>query len=240
MMRKADLKNELLLPGNTTGCLLIHGYTSTPEEIKELGEKLNIEGYTVLNVTLPGGGKSQVTYLDWIKSVEEGYEKLRRSCRKIYFIGHSMGALLALYMAEKYVFSKIVLLSPPLMMKNKTVNFAFVLKHFRKYSNLKPKKEIDRKDGFSVSADKIALESLDQFNMLKSIVKLNLSKIEEPMLVIYSDNDQIVDERSIKVIEKAVHSKDIKKVYLKESTHNSIAKSEKGIISEEVLQFLRS
>lgn len=242
--KDVDSQNEHFLPGNTTGCLLIHGYTSAPEEIRELGEKLNEEGYTVLHVTLTGSGETVdhtngATYLDWIKSAEESYEKLRKSCSRIYFIGHSMGALLALYMAERYVFSKIVILSPPLIMKNKVVNFAFLLKYFKKYSKLNSKEDKDNKDNHSVKYNKIPLEGLDQFNLLKSIVKLNLHKIEEPILIIHSYKDQIVDERSIRVIEKNVFSKEIKKVYLENSTHESIAEEEKDIIFEEVVKFLK-
>lgn len=228
MLSKTGLIKESLLHGRNTGCMLIHGYTTTPDEINELSNMLNNEGYTVLSITLPRVGNKQASYHDWIKSVEDGYETLRKTCRRIYFVGHSVGALLAMYMAEKYVFTKLVVISPPLFMKNKSINFAFLLKLFKKYESLTPEKH----------DEKIALESLDQFNMLKSIVKLNMKKIEEPILVVYSEKDNIVDEKSVRFIEGNTSSKEVKKLYLKESTHGVIDISEKALISNEVLSFL--
>jgi carboxylesterase len=39
-------------PGNDTGCLLIHGFTGAPTEMRPLGEFLAGKGYTVLGVRL--------------------------------------------------------------------------------------------------------------------------------------------------------------------------------------------
>jgi len=45
------------LPGNRVGCLLVHGFTGAPKEMRWMGEFLNQQGYTVLGsgwlVTLP-------------------------------------------------------------------------------------------------------------------------------------------------------------------------------------------
>ena len=42
------------LPGGSTGCLLIHGFTASPQEMRRLGEHLAGEGHTVLGLRLPG------------------------------------------------------------------------------------------------------------------------------------------------------------------------------------------
>ena len=41
-------------PGNEVGIILVHGFTGSPAELKELGEELHKEGYTVQGVLLPG------------------------------------------------------------------------------------------------------------------------------------------------------------------------------------------
>ena len=39
-------------PGNTTGCLLIHGFSSSPREMQPLGDFLAGKEYTVLGIRL--------------------------------------------------------------------------------------------------------------------------------------------------------------------------------------------
>jgi carboxylesterase len=42
------------LPGGTTGCLLLHGFTAMPGEMRQFGEHLAEKGFTVLGVRLAG------------------------------------------------------------------------------------------------------------------------------------------------------------------------------------------
>ena len=42
------------LPGGSTGCLLLHGFSATPEEMRPLGEFLASKGYSVIGVRLAG------------------------------------------------------------------------------------------------------------------------------------------------------------------------------------------
>ncbi|MGH2829570.1 MAG: alpha/beta hydrolase, partial [Actinomycetota bacterium] len=42
--------------GGTTGVLLVHGYTGTPQGLREWGEYLAAQGHTVLCPRLPGHG----------------------------------------------------------------------------------------------------------------------------------------------------------------------------------------
>ena len=39
-------------PGNSTGCLLIHGFTGAPMEMRPLGDFLAEKGYSVLGIRL--------------------------------------------------------------------------------------------------------------------------------------------------------------------------------------------
>ena len=42
------------LPGNNIGCLLVHGFTGAPKEMRWMGEFLGNQGYTVLGIRLAG------------------------------------------------------------------------------------------------------------------------------------------------------------------------------------------
>jgi carboxylesterase len=63
------------------GCLLIHGFTGAPKEMRWMGEYLSKRGYPSLGIRLAGHAthpKDMIRsrYTDWITSVEDGYHLL--------------------------------------------------------------------------------------------------------------------------------------------------------------------
>jgi carboxylesterase len=105
-------------PGGGVGCLLIHGFTGTPFEMRELGQHLAKKGYSVLAPRLFAHATSQedlqrARWDDWIASVEDGYDLLRGACDRIIPIGLSMGGLLAMVAAARYEVAGAVLMSAP-------------------------------------------------------------------------------------------------------------------------------
>ena len=90
--------------GSDVGCLLIHGFTGTPQNIRPLGDFLARRGLSVLAPRLAGHGTTVDDFErtgpeDWIATVEGGLEQLRRSCSSVFAIGISMGGTLALHLA---------------------------------------------------------------------------------------------------------------------------------------------
>ena len=71
-----------LLPGSKTGCLLIHGFTGAPKEMRWMGDYLSQQRYSVLGIRLAGHATRPEDMIrsrsvDWIASVEDGYQLLR-------------------------------------------------------------------------------------------------------------------------------------------------------------------
>ena len=93
--------------GSDVGCLLIHGFTGTPQNIRPLGDFLARRGLSVLAPRLAGHGTTvdefeQTGPEDWIATVEGGLDQLRRSCSSVFAIGISMGGTLALHLAATH------------------------------------------------------------------------------------------------------------------------------------------
>lgn len=131
-----------------TACILIHGLTSSPNECKHLASTLNnTNKYNSSIPLLPGHdnwehqnkelnshssevskyeqlGKTEVK--EWLQRIDYEIKRLleknKNENQKIILIGESMGALLALYFATKQEYTdhidKVVILSPPLKLKN--------------------------------------------------------------------------------------------------------------------------
>ena len=98
------------------GCLLIHGFTGSPKEMRWMGEYLAGYGHSVLGVKLAGHATKPEDMLrtrwpDWLASVEEGYRLLEsylcalpnsgfNTPPRIFAMGLSMGGVLSLILAS--------------------------------------------------------------------------------------------------------------------------------------------
>lgn len=113
--------------GNATGCLLIHGFTGTPYEVRGLGDFLHQRrGYTVSGPALAGHATRfedilETTWHDWYESVTKAYDALALECDEIFAIGLSLGAALALHLAAHRPLSGVVAAAAPYEVKRPLV-----------------------------------------------------------------------------------------------------------------------
>jgi carboxylesterase len=112
-----------LLPGGPFGCLLIHSFASSPQELRWLGTQLNQNGFTVLAIRLSGHATNykdlrRTRYSDWIASMEDGLNLLQKQCDKLFVVGASLGSALALIAGAKHPVDALVAISPPYNLKN--------------------------------------------------------------------------------------------------------------------------
>src|SRR3990172_3453745 len=89
-----------LLRAGRTGCLLIHGFTGTPQEMRFLGTRLHALGHSVHGIQLAGHSTSveelaHSQWPDWYASVRHGVTQLQEHAPRLVAVGQSMGALLA-------------------------------------------------------------------------------------------------------------------------------------------------
>lgn len=96
-----------LLPGGPLTCLLFHGFTAMPAEMRWLGDDLHARGHSVLGVRLAGHGThpadlARTRWSDWLVDVEEGLALARGLGQQAVLIGQSMGGLVALLGAGTY------------------------------------------------------------------------------------------------------------------------------------------
>ncbi len=105
-------------PGRPTGCLLVHGFTGAPKEMRWLGEYLAGQGHTVLGVRLSAHATQpedmiRSRWWDWVASVEDGWAMLSGCTERIFVIGLSMGGILALLSASYQPVAGVVAMAVP-------------------------------------------------------------------------------------------------------------------------------
>jgi carboxylesterase len=107
-----------LLRGGPTACLLLHGFSATPQEMRPLGDYLGERSFTALGVRLAGHATdphdlSRTRWTDWLLDVENGLALLEGIAERVVLVGQSMGGMIALAAAARYPVAGVVAMSTP-------------------------------------------------------------------------------------------------------------------------------
>lgn len=102
-----NMKYSFFMPGGDRAVLLIHGITGTPSEMNYLGRNLHKAGYSVLCNSLPKhcgslGELKRVTWQEIAQACVDDFKKLRQHYSTVFVGGLSMGALMSIYITNKY------------------------------------------------------------------------------------------------------------------------------------------
>ncbi len=234
---------EFMLKGNEIGVMLIHGLTGIPEEMRLLGEFLNSKGATVYGVRVAGHGTtpeelSKLTWKDLYQSVEEKLEKFKsQNISKIVVGGLSMGGMLTLALAIKHKeIDKIFTLSAPIELLDWRIKLIPILKIFIKYYKKEPENEINGLPHYSYSV--IPLNTIYELYKAEKIIKKDLQKITQPILIIHSKGDKSVTIKNAQIIYDNVSSTEKKVVLLERSGHIITKDVEKEKVFEAVADFI--
>lgn len=97
--------------------LFLHGWTSTPRELRFLAEKIAAAGFRCLGPRLKGHGLTVralrgVTFSDHFAESEEAFASLAMDHDRVSICGLSMGGLIALHLAARRRVANLVLIAP--------------------------------------------------------------------------------------------------------------------------------
>lgn len=236
-------------PGeNGRAALLIHGWTSTPYEVRRLGTYLNENGYTASAPILSGHGTvpkdlEKVDWKDWLADVTRAYDELKKTHEKVYVAGTSIGASLAVILAKNRPdVSGLVLMAMPYKIKFEclAVSVAKFISLFKKYND----KFYPPTFGLATTITRlIAYQSypiksaLETFELIK-VARKELLKVDQPCFVIQSLSDHVVAKKSLERIYEKIRSKVKQKKYIKRAYHTFISDIKNEGVFEEILNFL--
>ena len=245
---KFDVNNYQFNKESRDGIYIIHGFTNTTYEVKELAIYLSKQGYYTRADNLPGHGTSpedcnRCKYSDWIEFVEQGMAEMISRCDNIYVIGISMGSLLALHLSSIFPLNAAVYASIAIKFKDKirvrilTPLFHRIIPfHQKKYSYPKYLWDNFEYIGYSVWP----LSAVNEMRKLTNYVSSELSSVTCPSLLIHSNADKLTLKENIEFVYQNISSEQKETFFIENATHNIFIPSpDRELIFEKVASFLK-
>ncbi|MBU9722217.1 MULTISPECIES: alpha/beta hydrolase [Bacillaceae] len=205
------------------GCLVLHGFSGTPDEVEAITSHLEKRHWLVYCPTLPGHGSKDglkgVTYKHWIYAAEVAAEELLKRCEKVYVIGFSMGGMIASYIASKYPVEKLVLLSTAAFYINPRQLVQDVAGWV--LEGLRGELEDDKLYQFYMKKVKeTPIIATKEFSIMVRKLRPHLKNVKIPTLIIQGESDGLVPpKKSAEFIYEQIQSKEKRVYYFPKAKH---------------------
>lgn len=218
--RSADFGEPyLLLPqarnrrAAKVGVLLVHGFATSPAELREFGEMLHREGHAVLGVRLPGHGSSYLemdepSRADWLDAVRTGLRILHAHSENVVAVGFSTGAALSLKLAQEegVKLAGVASVSAPVLVYDKNIHLLPLVMAARAVLRHIPGlRHALRFYGYGVNQpdqtySRVPVHALNELRLLMKEMVAGLGKVKIPVLVVQGLSDHTVKAKSATVI----------------------------------------
>lgn len=221
--------------------LIIHGFAGGTYDEEDLANYLELNRFLdVFQFTLPGHKKnlSTVEYTEWIDYSEEKLKWLiSKGYKRIYLIGHSLGGVIATYLATKYKEVKKLVLAAPAFQYLDSVEGKV---HIKNSIKLAPQLFKTYGGGEMVSRFlKLSLKSTKEFtNLIKEYYECP-KKIKCPLLLLHGNKDDVVPISSSQYVYDNAKSKIKKMVLIDDVTHDLFSSERDEVIFDTVKSFIK-
>lgn len=233
------------MPANAHAVLLLHGFTGSPQDLKKLSTFLKNQGFACYVPIYRGHGLGaeaivKTTVDAWWQDALAAYEFLHNhGYAKISVIGHSMGGVFALRLAQQYQLSSITTLCSPIQkrplddLKGRLISYAEEYKKFEQ----KPAQQIEQEVAEFADSD---FSLLQQLSDLTETTGQHLAVIKCPVQVLQGELDDACYLDSARMIYEQVGSelKEIKTY--PHSGHMLMREADHQQVFRDIIAFLQA
>ncbi len=238
--------------GTRTGCLLIHGFTGTPYEMRGLGTWLSTNfGYTVFGPALAGHAThhahmARTTWEDWYASVNEAYRELASQCDQVFAIGLSLGGSLVFHLAAHEPLDGVISIAAPIQANPpqakwfRVFPFLFhLVPYIRKNSSNDDTWDSSVREKHP-SYDRVSTRAAHSLIVgLLPHLRGDLGQIRAPALLIHARADRTVPLESMPFIFERLGSTDKKMIELERGGHLVLEDFAKDAAFRAIADFIR-
>lgn len=232
--------------GDGIGILVLHGFTGSPKSVKPWGQSLGEQGWTVRVPRLPGHGTrwqdmNITTWEDWYAEADRNLRDLRSRCEQVYVMGLSMGGTLALRLAQVHQdeVNGLVLVNPAVHTERPD---RFLLPVVSRLVGSFPgiSNDIALPGADEGAYDRLPLKAAASMSKLWSIVKQDMPRIRQPLLLFRSRQDHVVEPSNAAFILAKVSSADATEIVLERSYHVATLDHDADLINQASIDFVRT
>ncbi|SFW89907.1 alpha/beta hydrolase [Amycolatopsis australiensis] len=229
-----------------TGFLLCHGFTGTPASMRAWGDHLAAAGFTVRCPLLPGHGTrwqdlNRTTWEDWYGAVREALLALLATCRTVFVGGLSMGGTLTLRLAEEFGarIAGIVLVNPSVTRLKWDTRLLPVL------GRIVPSvpaiaNDIKKPGETELAYPRTPVRAAASLAKLWAVVRADLHKVTQPVLLLHSSVDHVVEPVNSQLVLRGVASTDVTEVVLENSYHVATQDNDAEVIFTRSVEFAKA
>jgi carboxylesterase len=218
-------------------CLLLHGLTGSPAEVRPVGEALAAAGFRAVGPLLPGHGTTPedlyvTTRGDLLRAAESALLSLQ-GARRVFLCGLSAGALLAIHLAARSWtreglpdFSAIALLAPAIEFTGSSWIFANVFGRLPALPFILSKggrdlssREADEREKVDGSYDAIPLRWAGELRALSRDAANLAPRVHAPALLLQGERDRTVSPNGSRKLSRMLASTQVEVRFFKRSGH---------------------
>lgn len=226
------------------GLLLCHGFTGTPQSLRDWGEDHAARGWEVSLPLLPGHGTSwrelaRTPWRAWTEAVREAARELAARHGTIAVGGLSMGGALALALAEEgdtaCTVGALVLVNPSLALPRTSAMALPVLQHV--VSSIAPIASDTANGAVEEAYPRTPVRAAEQMRRLQRRVRSALGEVHCPVLLATSPEDHVVDPRCSDLVARAVSGR-VERLALTRSHHVATLDADAPLLFGRSAEFL--
>jgi carboxylesterase len=232
--------------GRAPACLLAHGLTSTPWEVRPVGLALREAGFHTESLWLPGHGTrpedlGKVRWRDWTSAVEERFDQMQRDHERVAVLGTSLGGALALWLAAERPVVAVVTMGAPVWLDSRA-RWARLLSYIRPFQTKRPKGSAifdDEARLLHPSYPKSSLRAVAEMWDFMKALRPHIHRITAPLLVCHARRDSVVAPASAEWIYSQARSETKKLLWLENSDHIITEDFDHPIVTRAAVEWIR-
>jgi len=258
-----NASTSIELPGGQHAALLFHGLGGSPLEVRFVGRLLHRAGFAVFMPTLVGysAGEQAAPWSAWVTGAEAVYLRLSAQYKTVSVAGLSVGATLALVLAERQpALQALALWSATLHYDGWAMpwyHWVFKPLHllgFGRYYAYREREPFGLKNErwrarvaeavranklSAVGAAQIPAEFLYQSMALAGYTERHLEAVRADTLILHAADDETASPRNADIVYAGVGAAHKRKVLLGDSYHIITMDNERELVARETIRFFQ-
>jgi carboxylesterase len=236
----------LAIDGGPIGALVLHGFTGTPQGVRDWGQALAAGGLTITVPRLPGHGTrwqdmARTRWTDWYAEAERAFDELRGCCAEVFVCGLSMGGTLGLRLAEQRPgeIAGVIVVNASLATERKDAKLLPLLRHFiPAFPGVGG--DIAKPGVAELAYAKMPLQAAYSLSQLWEVTRADLSAITCPILSFRSETDHVVEPVSGELLMSGASATTVTERLLTDSYHVATLDHDAPAIFAETVDFVRA